>query len=809
MDSRLQRGFRVGEYEVRPLEGRIIGPNGSQHVQPKAMEVLLCLAEQSGELVTRRYLIERGWGDTAESAEVLTRCISELRRHLDDHPDSVRYIQTVPRRGYRLVANVELADDSAVAPKGVATDRDPAAATVSATAQDGNEPPSLIAAFWDDLKRRKVVRVSVAYFIVAWLLLQIGDVLFEALQLPDWALKLIIAIVVLGFPIAVVLAWAFQVTPEGIVLDIRGAKDGKTSLRRNLDVVIIGTLIVAVGVLGYRAFVRDSGVGDQAPSDIFAAQAPENSVAVLRFLNIGGEAHFSDGLGEELLDRLANLKELGVAARTSSWAFSDQDVDVPTIATQLDVNYVLEGSVQHVGDQIRVTAQLNDGKTGKHVWSNSYDRQLTTANFFQTQSDIARQVVSLLKISLSQESEARLSASPDTSIEALGFYLQGQEYFRKPHSDATLDTAASFFRQSLEVDPRFAMAYAGLCDTELGRYIITRDVAVFEAAERACHRALTLDDDMPRVMAALGGLYLFSGQNEKAEEQLVAAIAERPNLIDAYADLGEALENQGRLEEAEQAFLAMTTRQPGYWYSHNALGNFLYRQLRYEEAAQEWTKVTELVPDRALGYNNVGVAFYMMGNFDAASRAYELSVEIEPYVDNYTNLGLAYFYDGRYEKAAEMQLKAHELRPDDARLLGRLAVAYQHGGREDEAEPLFRDAIELIQKQLVVNPDDIRLNRFLAVYNASIGDIEKAQKAIARALELRPKSSGVRFDAAKVALAVGDTDKAIAFLKEAKDLGYSTNLIWADPYFESLHNDAWFVLIERRENEENNKGTER
>jgi tetratricopeptide (TPR) repeat protein len=366
-----------------------------------------------------------------------------------------------------------------------------------------------------------------------------------------------------------------------------------------------------------------------------------------------------------------------------------------------------------------------------------------------------------------------------------------------PHGDATLDSAAGYFNRSLEVDPRFAMAHAALCKTELGRYIITRDVSNFESAERACHRALTLDDDMPGVLAALGALYLFSGQNDKAETELSAAIKANPNLIDAYADLGEALENQGRLEDAEKSFRAMVARQPGYWYAHNALGNFLYRQSRFNDAAESWVRVTVLAPDRALGYHNAATAYYMMGDFAAASQAYERSLEIEPYVDNYSNLGLAYYYDGRYLDAVEMQSKASELRPDDARVLGRLASAYTFSGRDQDAATMYRKAIDLLKEQLAINPNDIRLNRYFAVYNASIGQIEQAQNALDHALQLQPESPGVRFDAAKIALSAGDTEQALDYLEQAKELGYSIHIIRSDPVLAPLHNDAQFKRIVR------------
>lgn len=781
MTEDLRQGFTLGEYDVRPLEGRIIGPAGSEHVPPKAMEILICLAEHAGQLVERATLLRHGWGDSTESENALTKCVSELRHHLHDSHEPVRYIQTIPRRGYRLVAAVQFSGGN----------ESPLRSDSSANEQQ----PSVLMSLWEDLSRRNVGRVSVAYVVVAWLTMQIGDTIFDALMLPGWALTLLLALLIIGFPIAVLLAWVFEVTPEGVVIDKRSSLVGRPSLRRNLDVVIIGALIIAVSILGYRAFVTTDT--EVVVTEIAGVQlaVPKNSIAVLRFLNIGGESYFADGLCEELLDRLAKIKELGVAARTSSWAFSNGKADIPTIAERLDVDYVLEGSVRQAGDRIKVTAQLNDGETGMHVWSQSYDRALTTANFFETQTDIARHVVDLLQVTLSPESEQQLVNAPQTSMEALDFYLQGQAYFRKPHSDDTLDTAASLFQRSLEVDPRFAMAYAGLCDTNLGRYIITRDVAVFEEAERACHRALTLDSELPRVLAALGGLYLFSGQNEKAQQELLRAIERNPNLIDAYADLGEAVENQGRIVEAEKIFDAMVSRQPGYWYSHNALGNFLYRQSRYDEALEAWTKVVELVPDRPLGYNNVAIAQYMMGQFDDASRAYEKSVEIEPYVDNYTNLGLAYFYDGQYEKAAEMQRKASDLRPDDARVIGRLATAYKFAGREQDAKLLYLKAIELLEKQLAINPNEIRLNRFLAVYNVSIGRLEPGRTAIAHALELQPESSGVRYDAAKVALATGDVNGALEYLRKARELGYSSSIMRSDPFFDVLHEEARFMEI--------------
>lgn len=769
MDARLHQGFTVGEFEVRPLEGCIIGPDGRQHVQPKAMEVLLCLAENAGEIVDRETLIAHGWGEAAGSDDALTHCIGELRRLFDDHHDAVRYIQTLPRRGYRLVAAVDT---------GTATE----------------DPPSALADFWSDLQRRNVVRVAIAYLVVGWLILQVGDIVFTALMLPQWTLTLLLVVLALGFAVAVAMAWIFQVTSRGVVVDIAGGSPQPINIRRSLDVVIIGALVVVVSILVYREFTDEI----KPPVETAVSVAsPISSIAVLRFLNIGGEPHFADGLGEELLDRLAQFKELGVAARTSSWALSDGSVDIPTIAQKLDVEYVLEGSVRQSGDAIRITAQLNDGATGKHVWSQTYDRELSPETFFETQTEIAGRVISLLELSLSPESESRLAAHPSTSMLALDYYLRGQEQYRQPHNQETLAAAKEYYDRALEVDPRFALAYAGLCNAELSLYVITRDVSTFEAAERACHRALTLHEDMPRVLAALGALYYFSGQYEKAKEELTRAIVANPNLIDSYADLGEALENLGSTEEAEQWIRQMTVRQPGYWYGHNALGSFLYRQSRYEEAAEAYKRVVDIRPDIALGHNNSAIAYYMMGDFAAASKAYERSVELEPYYDNLTNLGLSYYYEGRFEDAAELQNRAIELRPDDPRAIGRLASAIFYSGREEDAIPVFETAIGLLQQQLAINPNDLRLNRFLAVYNVTIGNVAEAQAAIEHAMRLNPESAGVRYDAAKVALGAGRSDIALEHLQQARNLGYSAHIMSSDPVFRSLRNDSRFMELTR------------
>jgi TolB-like protein/tetratricopeptide (TPR) repeat protein/DNA-binding winged helix-turn-helix (wHTH) protein len=796
MDARLQQGFRVGEFDVRPLEGRIIGPAGEQHVQPKVMEVLLCLAEQPGEIVERDALLARGWGGAVVTPDVLTRCISELRHLLDDHHDSVRYIQTIPKRGYRLVAGVQPAAPAAgPATVGAASAEQTPPSPVGGRPTADRAQTGPVLTFWEDLQRRNVVRISVAYVVVAWLLLQVGEVVFDALRLPDWALTLLLALLALGFPVAVVIAWAFQITEHGVVLDRRGAGPrARTTLRRNLDMVIIGALVIAVGVLGYRAY-QSTNLERASTSDVSVAQP--NSLAVLRFQNIGASpdtAYIADGLGEQLLTFLSQFREFRVASRTSAWPLSNRELDIPTIAQRLKVQHVLEGSIQRDEDKIRVWTQLLDME-GFHIWSETYDRELDAASVFEIQDSIATAVAQQLEIVFSDDSVQRLGMRPTESTEALDAYLRGLDYLRGVHSTEDLDTAASFFAEAIDIDPRYAAAYAALCLTHLHHYELVASPEQFEAAEKSCHRALTLDDALDDVYAALGELYRRSGQPDKAMSDFNRALDLNPDSFDALYGVAMIQESSGRLDEAESVYRKAIAAQPGYWLGYNSLGIFLGRNGHFEKAAKEFEEVLALVPDRAVGYVNTAAAYNRLGRFEDALALYEKATEIEPTRAGYTNMGLTYYRLSRYAQAAAMHRLAIEMAPDDHRAWGRLGDAQRHAGQTAEAQLSYREAVTLADEALEINPDSGPLLAAQAHYLARLGDIERAKQLAQLALERAPSTATVHTMAARVYAAAGDAQTSLALLETAVELGESRYFIAADPDFASLKQRGMLVAL--------------
>lgn len=804
MDARLLQGFRLAEFEIQPLAGRIRSPEGQDaSLQPRAMEVLLVLAEAHHEVVTHEELGERVWGDPRISHTHVSRCVSEIRHALDDHVEVPRFIQTLRGRGYRLVAPISFCDpvpvipdtaDQADPPRAAGIGDLPESSLPANTAENAGNSEKPDAAppltMWEELKRRRVVRVGIAYMAVGWAMVEVTSTMFPLLGIPEWVVRAITVIVVVGFPVAVITAWVFQVSPQGVVIDMpRRDLTGSASPRR-FEIAVIGALVIALGIMGFRLFVAKverpplgpdfAGQGDPL-SD--AMDSGPNSIAVLPFLNIGDDAeteYFSDGLAEELTNLFAKVPEMQVASRTASFYYKDRNEPLSTIAEKLRARYVLEGSVRKARDSIRIMAQLIDARTGYHLWSNDYDR--TVVDIFDIQGDIAREVTRHIGIALSPESELLLAAQPTQDIDAYDFYLQGRGYWRRPHNDTVLAAAEELFQKAIDADPQFADAYAGMCTTLLSRFELESASSWFEQAEKSCNRALTLDPDLPEVRIALGNLYRLSGQMEDAELEFKQARNLDPGSDAAALGLGRVYRQMGRMEEAETEFRRAIALQPGYWLNYNGLGRFFYQTGKYAEAAANFQRMIDLVPDNQTAYTNLGAALYMMGDYDGATAAWRRNVELSPSRTAFYNLGLAEYYAGNYGAAADMQREAIRLAPEDPDAHGYLGNALAElPGHEAESRSSYEQAISLSENRLRVNPQDTEMMSELSLYLAAVGRRDEAEALIQEVLTMMPDWPDGFYFAAKVAIFDGDLDAAQEYLERALDLGYSARLAAADP----------------------------
>ncbi len=655
--------------------------------------------------------------------------------------------------------------------------------------------------FFSELKRRNVFRVAVLYVIASWVILQAADVLTDILPVPEWTGPFVFLLLLLGFPLVLIFSWVYEITPEGIKLEkeVRREESITHETARRLE-VLIGILAVAAILIVIadrmipervpEAVVEAAVQGDAVP----VAGPADNSIAVLPFLDMsesGDQVYFSDGLAEELLNLLAKLPELNVASRTSSFSFRDKQLDIPSIAAQLGVRYVLEGSVRKQDDHYRVTAQLIDAETNYHKWSNTYDTR--QSNIFAVQDDIARSVVSGLQLVLSSESADLLARHSTDNIEAFEAYLMGRNYLRRPATAETLEAAERQFDEALQLDPRYADAYGGLCDTHLERYERSFDVSDFEAAEKACNRMLTLQPNSSAAMIALGHLYRNSGQYGLAEDNYRRAIATESSAADAYDGLAKTFQAQNRMQDALDAYQQAIDLQPGFWRGYLSMGNFLFNTGRSEEGIKFMREAVDLSPGNPRALNSLGTLLYMTGDFEAARTTWYRSLRIKSTPLAFFNLATASFFLRDFEQAAAFYKRAAELTPDDHQIWGALGDSYRFiPDGEAQAEDSYKKAIVLAEQSLVLNPEDALTLAMLAHYYAHIGENQKASSALQRAQQQSRDDMYVNYYSTLVAIRFGDIDSALEASRRAMANGYPRNFIIADAGMQSLVSDPRF-----------------
>jgi TolB-like protein/Flp pilus assembly protein TadD/DNA-binding winged helix-turn-helix (wHTH) protein len=577
--------------------------------------------------------------------------------------------------------------------------------------------------------------------------------------------------------------------PASKAIDASGVAAAPRALGWVSGIVVTALLLAAPWAVTH--YLRAPKPGASAG---VAVVQPPRTIAVLPLVDMspaGGNAYLGDGLAQELSARLARIRGVRVAARTSAFAFKDRHTDVRTIAQMLGVRHVLEGSVRREGNQLRVTAQLIDAASGYDVWSQTYDR--TWQDLLVIEDDLARSIIGALQVVLSDELAQRVTRSPTTRLVAFDLYLAGLAKLHGPAGATQLEEAEQRFRQALAEDPQFALAYAGLCQRYDMGYDLTRATALVAQAETSCSQALKLDSSLREVSAALGHLYLVSGRNAQAEAIFRGVVRADPNDADGYAGLGEALDGQQRTAEAERAFRQGVDVEPTYWGVQTALGNFLFRHGRSGAAVAIYQRVTELLPASPLAFNNLGAAREMTGDFQGAAAAFERSLALEPTRSAYSNLGTVYYFLARYADAARMFSRATGIAAEDHRVWGNLADAlWQIDSERSHAQAEYRRAMALAQRSLEVNPGDAVTWIQLAYYSARCGDQDRAQRYASRALAIGSDDVFVHYYAALIALERRDATAALQSLDRAVRLGYPAQLVRAAPDFTSLRSDARF-----------------
>jgi tetratricopeptide (TPR) repeat protein/DNA-binding winged helix-turn-helix (wHTH) protein len=786
VDSELLQGFYLGDVLIEPLQGRVTGKAGPKHIRPKAIEVLLCLAQSPGKLVTREALLARVWGTGKGSQETLSHSISEIRHALGDHPENPIYLQTLPRRGYRLVVSPE--------PRSVRN------SSVVLGLNDRPTPADI--GLFENLKRRGVIETGVAYLLSGWLLIQIADIVFEQLHLPQWTGTFVTVLVIAGFPIAIVLSWFLEFRDgQAFVHDVSAVAARRRRFSR--------TYLSVVGALGIAAiivYIYDRNIGLPTSSEPVAivpegphVELPpivENSLAVLPFLNLDGSNEtriFADGLMDDLITQASRIPGLRIPSRGDSSTLAPNSPS-QLVRDRLRVETYIEGSVEMSAERIRVIVQMIESETGHHVLSRKFDRP--REDFFNIRDEITDLIIANIRVALPQKLRvSSLKMAEDPSLNAYVLYRRGIDTQRQPESIDTITSALGWFDAALNIDPEYAAAHAGRCNAYVSGYRVADDASFIDKAQSACAKALALNPNLDIVHTALGDLYRSTGQYLEAEAAYLRAIANDPSSFGALSGLGETYQALNRLDDAESSLRKAVDIHPGNVVAYHKFGTFLFRNGRYADAARQFEFVVALEPEDTLGFSNLASAYMLQGFFPMALATFQKAIDIAPIENAHGNLGMLHYYMGDLDAAIENHLEAVRLAPNDYFPRSNLGDALWAAGRKNDAQRAFEKADRLANEALLVNPNDPFTLMDLAWIKTSLGEDVEARRLINRALDLIPGDPYVHYINGLILNRHRDIEGAVAAFEIAVESGYPEALLADDPNISNLRQGGYLKDI--------------
>lgn len=560
------------------------------------------------------------------------------------------------------------------------------------------EQQTFLSAVMGELSRRKVLRTMGAYAVAVFVILQLMDAAVEPLRLPDWFPTLVVISLILGFPVVFVLAWQLDITGQGLKKTTR--RDGLLSRSQTTALFSVMFLLTAAMGLGFYQYY--SGVFANAPAQAQPLavdtprnfSAPENSIAVLPFTDLseqGNQAHFSDGMAEEILNLLAQVEGLHVAARTSSFQFRNPSQDIRQIGRALNVRAVLEGSIRTAGNQIRLTAQLINVEDGYHIWSQTYDRELK--DVFALQDEVASSIAEELVDSFDGLAQKMSPSSRTQNLQAFEAYRTGRLHWWR-RSPTELQKAIELFAQALEHDPNYAPAYAAIADSWilLSLYGNFDQIRAIERANPMIEKALALDPTSAEAFAALGLARMQIAQRDSAESALRQAIRLNEDYIPARLWLANLLGEQGRIPEQGLVLQEAMALDPlNELLAVNYSGN-LFSRGDYEGAKDLLAGLILVKPDSARLLGTIsGLAIgrgELVEAWEYARRAYELEPDNPSVIQTMAKVWMEL---GDVEQSERLLLDGLELAQDNSELQSMYFNLLVFNGRVEEAEQVVKD----------------------------------------------------------------------------------------------------------------------
>ena len=536
--------------------------------------------------------------------------------------------------------------------------------------------------FFTELKRRHVYRVAIAYAVVAWLLTQIATQVLPFFEIPNWAVRLVVLLLIIGFPVALVLAWAFDLTPEGIKrTDDVGSNEYRLRWSARKFVAMIVTIATVAAALLTFQLVRNKSV---SPLQTTAASAlAEKSIAVLPLLNESAgpdDEYFSDGLSEELIAALAQVNGLKVIGRSSSFRFKHQKEDSKVIGEKLGVSTLLEGTVRKQGDRVRIVAELVNAADGSELWSQTFDRELK--DIFAVQAEIADAVATSLEPTFLNAKDSRGGNGPTKNVEAHNAYLQGHFYFLRRSLEDYLK-AVSFFDQAIRLDPEYALAYAERSEawSWIGDLKNEEQKQAWSKAARDGEKAVAIEPQLAEAHAALGWVRFFiEWKFAEGVDELRRAHQLAPWNPTANDLLARVMVYLGQFDEAEKLAREAIERDPLAYQARSSLARLLFVQGKLDDSEASARKAAELQPTAAGNHRWQVFEAIQRGDGEGALREAELEPD-----ERYRRFELALAHSARSDRTSADQALTELIARDRNVMAYQIAEVYAWRGETDKA----------------------------------------------------------------------------------------------------------------------------
>ena len=779
VDTELHQGFQLGSLVIEPDLGVVIRNGQRYHLAPKAMEVLLFLSSTNGEIVSREKISQFAWGDNQASKANVTHVISEIRHVLDDHKECPTYIQTIPRKGYRMLLPTVAKSVNTIWPF-----------PADHLDQIGDREKKWKLSF-SLLKSSRLINASAAYLVVSWVLLQVFSIVLPIFDVPTWGGKVAALCLVVGFPIVISFQWFKEFKARRKFASEHNKQQLFVYRQFAIDSFFVLIILFFIYYISTHLIEKIETESNMPPLNMaLSSKAPianvsENAVAVLPFITtdtVNNPQYFVSGLQEELINLLA-LKPVFKVSSIRAINALEPEASIEQIKNSLGVKYIVEGRSKTVNGSLTINTNMTDVETGFQVWSD--ESMGSTNELVLLFSDLSRKITNALHLLVAgDQSVNNNNYMPTENFAAYDAYLQGKEKYRNSKNINALIEAEKLFIVALQLDPDFIQASSALCQTYLDKYLLNDDTNEYQKGLNVCQLIASNETVSFESQLALGTLYRVNGQYEKAESHLIKAKIINPESSEVYISLADLYAKIEQSDKAESLYQEAIRLELGNWKNYYDYGVFLYASGRYEQAVSQFNKVTLINKNSAMAYNALGAVYYMALNFEQANIAWSKSLAIEPTSVVFMNLGSVLFFMKRFENAAEMYLQSAELSPLSPTVWGNLGDALKYSkNKVKNAKAAYEKGLDLAKKNAVINDKDPSLQAQISRYYSELTQCDQAKIHQELALNNKIQDPYIYYDLAIVAINCFDDNSFKSFIDKAIYLGYPTKLLLADPQF--------------------------